>query len=187
MSTAPLKRSLQDLEFSVGRRLAMEQHQAWTCAFSGPQEPSSCPRRTRPRPDAGARYSRRRVSWIQFAPRRAPEKRTNTTVGLLAKVAFPGQTWCPRQCPRQETSLRQLNPPQVAELAFWVNVGVQMELHLHMRGTRTCDGVHRGERVEGWAARGCGESGPVSAGLLLLGSVGWRSVGLIRGLVSAPL
>ena len=55
MSTAFLKRSLHDLEFSVGRRLSMEQHQAWTCVLPA-SETQQLPRRT-----AAAASARRRA------------------------------------------------------------------------------------------------------------------------------
>lgn len=55
MSTAFLKRSLHDLEFSVGRRLPMEQHQAWTCVLPA-SETQQLSRRT-----AAAASARRRA------------------------------------------------------------------------------------------------------------------------------
>jgi hypothetical protein len=47
MSTASLKRPLQDLEFSVERRPTIEQHQASTCAFSWPRRGAAAVRGVR--------------------------------------------------------------------------------------------------------------------------------------------
>ena len=90
MSTAPLTRSLHDLEFSVGRRLPTEQHQAWTCVFSRPRRRSSC----RERRTAAAACARRRVFEEvgvvdSVRSTAAPKKRANSTVGLLARSRIP--------------------------------------------------------------------------------------------------
>jgi hypothetical protein len=84
----------------------MKQHQAWTCSFSRSGGAALCAEYAAAVRDR-CKVFEGRVSVDSVLSTAGPKKRANNTVGLLAKVVIPGQTWRPRQDSNLRSRLRR--------------------------------------------------------------------------------
>jgi hypothetical protein len=88
----------------------MKQHQAWTCSFSRSGGAALCAEYAAAVRDR-CKVFEGRVSVDSVLSTAGPKKRANNTVGLLAKVVIPGQTWRPRQDSNLRSRLRRPGLP----------------------------------------------------------------------------